>query len=105
MDEVVLSINLVPSTAPPHFRWQQTIDTLIGKVTVEHEGQVPVELEGALELLITEARGYVMECASLRGIIDSLKDKVAKQEEMLGAARELSRVESSIVKPANKAKN
>lgn len=82
MDEVNLSISLVPSTAPPRFRWQQTIDTLIGRVTIDHEGQVPVELEGALERLIVEARGYMMECASLRGIIDSLGDRVAKQSEL-----------------------
>ena len=60
-----LPIDIIPNTIPPKFRWRQVISTPIGKKTVEHEGQLPPSVEGAIVALIGITKQLAIENAEL----------------------------------------
>lgn len=60
-----LPIDLIPGTSPPRFRWRQTLTTPIGTRVVDHEGRLPLILEGAVLELIGIAKQRAKELKSL----------------------------------------
>ena len=78
-----LPISVVPGSNPPKFQWRQVVSTGNGKQIIEHEGCLPPTVEGALVSLIGLSRQLMMDNAGLRGQVDGLSDRVAKQSEQL----------------------
>ena len=50
-----LSIDVVPGTDPPRFRWKQMVQTPAGPYPVDYEGVLPSSVEGAVRTLIATA--------------------------------------------------
>lgn len=56
-----LPIDVIPGTNPPKFRWNQTVDSIAGVRTVQHEGTLPPIVENAVVLLIGVAKHTAIE--------------------------------------------
>jgi len=66
---VKLPIDVVPNTRSLIFRWQQTVDSPIGRRTVEHEGVLPLAVEGVVAALIALAKEQAEQIEVLRGMV------------------------------------
>jgi hypothetical protein len=65
-----LPITVIRDTAPPKFRWTQLVDSPVGKRTVEHEGELPPSVEGAVRALIALAGNLAAENERLLRLIE-----------------------------------
>ena len=76
-----LSIDVVPGSNPPLFRWQQEIDTVIGKRNVEHEGVLPLTVEVAVVKLINMVKRLERENLVMRGSLNMTVDRLGGEVE------------------------
>lgn len=90
-----LPIDIIPGTNPPKFRWRQTVSTPNGLRVVDHTGNLPPTVEGAVLLLITLARQWSFELADQKKETEGLHaqllaatDRIAKQSELLSQRAE-----------------
>jgi len=71
--EMKLPITIRPKSNPPIFQWKQTIDTIAGIHTVDHEGAMPPTFEASLVNLIQLTKQLMFDNAALQGQIDQLQ--------------------------------
>ena len=84
-----LPIDVVdPNQRPPRFRWRQTVDSIVGKRTVETEGPLPPAVEDAVLALVVLARAQAAEIAALKRQVEGHADRIAAQSELLGKRAE-----------------
>lgn len=75
-----LPIDVIPSTTPPRFVWEQRVNTPEGKRTVQQQGTLPVAVEEAVKELIAIAKQLAYDNANLQGQVAHLEGQIAKQE-------------------------
>jgi hypothetical protein len=73
--ETSLPIDVIPGTKPPIFRWKQTVDTPVGRRTVEQEGRVPPSMEAAVMQVIALAEAAA-DIDGQRAKLQAFKDWV-----------------------------
>lgn len=78
-----LPIDVVKHSRPMRFRWTQTIDTLLGRKTVNCEGSLQQSVEQAIADLISLAKQQAKEIAQLKDINQGFADRIAKQSDQL----------------------
>lgn len=61
-----MPIDVVPGSNPPIFRWRQTVETVSGRTTVNHEGTLAAPVESAIVALIKLAKQLAAENDELR---------------------------------------
>lgn len=83
MEALKLPIDVVPGSAPPKFRWRQTVDTLAGRQVIDHEATLPPTVEVAVVRLIGIAKQLMMENAALQGQVQGHCDRIAAQSEVI----------------------
>ncbi len=84
-----LPIELIPCSLPPRFRWRQLVDTPNGQRTIDHEGQMPVTIEGAVVSLIDVAKQQAQEIAGLNKRLEAAYERIASQSDALGKKAEV----------------
>ena len=75
-----LTIDQIPNTDPPKFRWKRRISTPIGMQTLDCEGMLPVAVETAVAQLIRDAKELLLENRKLKSAVDLYAARLAKQE-------------------------
>ena len=78
-----LPIDTVPNTSPTRFRWRQTVESPVGRRTVECEGGLPTSVEEAVKQLIGIAKQQDGDIARLLIINQGFADRIAAQSEIL----------------------
>ena len=68
-----LPIDVIPGFYPARFKWQQTVDTISGRRTLDCEGNLPVGVEAAVVKLIEITR-------ALEADLEEARDAIRKQE-------------------------
>jgi len=75
-----LPIELIPGTNPPRFRWQQLVDTPVGRKLVESEGVLPPSIEDAVVALVKMVEHLAAENTKLKQGISLQEKQVAMKK-------------------------
>lgn len=71
-----LPIDVVPNTNPPRFKWRRSVNTMIGKKTVDCDGALPPQVEDSVRDVIALVRDQERE-------IERLREQVAASQKQI----------------------
>ena len=83
-----LPIDVIPGPGPLRFRWEWTVDTVVGPRTQVCEGSLASPIEPAVVALIGIARAQAVEVERLKEQLIAAADRIAAQSELLSKRAE-----------------